>query len=173
MINFCLLFPFFLFSISHSNVIHREICVKDFSRTSAPRISKFGTNVGYDFLYCVKENQHAATYHSPNTSSQNILVPLFSFFLFLQLAKIKNLILQNCFNIPLMAMAGGMWALLTLCYIKLRIYLQLKSGVISSELSLLTSSTSWCRTDNASVTSPFSLASMALLENRKYILYTS
>ena len=30
-INFCLLFAFFLFSISHSNVIHREICVKDFS----------------------------------------------------------------------------------------------------------------------------------------------
>ena len=32
------LFPFFLFSISHSNVIHREICVKDFSGTTAPRI---------------------------------------------------------------------------------------------------------------------------------------
>ena len=59
-INFCLLFPFFLFSISHSNVIHREICVKDFSGTTVPRILKFGTNVGYDLLYCVKENQHAA-----------------------------------------------------------------------------------------------------------------
>ena len=53
------------FSISHSNVIHREICVKDFSGTSVPRILKFGTNVGYDLLYCVKENQHAAAYHSP------------------------------------------------------------------------------------------------------------
>ena len=52
-----------------------------------------------------------------NTSSQNILVPLFFFFfLSLQLAKI-NLLLQNCFNMPLMAMVGGMWALLTLCYI--------------------------------------------------------
>ena len=55
---------FFLFSISHSNVIHRKICVKDFSGTSVPRILKFGTNVGYDLLYCVKENQHAAVYHS-------------------------------------------------------------------------------------------------------------
>ena len=29
-----------------------------------PRVLKFGTNVGYDLLYCVKENQHAAAYHS-------------------------------------------------------------------------------------------------------------
>ena len=56
-IYFYLLFPF---SISHSNVIHREICVKDFSGTTAPRILKLGTNVGYDLLFCVKENQHAA-----------------------------------------------------------------------------------------------------------------
>ena len=55
---------------------------------------------------------------TPNASSQNILVLLFfSFFLSLQLAKIKNLLLQNCFNIPLMAMARGMLALFTLCYI--------------------------------------------------------
>ena len=54
---------FFLFSISHSNVIHREICVKDSSGTTAPRILKFGTNVGYDLLYCVKKNQPAAAYH--------------------------------------------------------------------------------------------------------------
>ena len=55
---------------------------------------------------------------TPNTSSQNILVPLFFFFfLSLQLTKVKNLHLQNCFNLPLMATAGGMWALLTLCYI--------------------------------------------------------
>ena len=47
---------------------------------------------------------------TPNTSSQNILVPLFFFFfLAFQLAKIKNLLLQNCFNIPLMATARGMW----------------------------------------------------------------
>ena len=45
--------PFFLFSISHFNVIHGEICVKDFSVTTVPRILTFGTNVGYDWLYCV------------------------------------------------------------------------------------------------------------------------
>ena len=55
---------------------------------------------------------------TPTTTSQNILVPsFFFFFLSLQLAKIKTLLLQNCFNIPLMATAVGMWALLTLCYI--------------------------------------------------------
>ena len=59
---------FFLFSISHSSVIHREICVKDFSGTTAIRILKFGTNVGYDLLYCVKENQYASAYHSPYLS---------------------------------------------------------------------------------------------------------
>ena len=57
------IFPFSFFSISHSSVIQREICVKDSSGTTAPRILKFGTNVGYDLLYCVKENQHAAAYH--------------------------------------------------------------------------------------------------------------
>ena len=61
---FAFFFHFFLFSISQSNVIHREICVKDFSGTTAPRILKFGINIGYDLLYCVKENQHAAAYHS-------------------------------------------------------------------------------------------------------------
>ena len=58
----------FHFSISHSNVLHREICVKDFSGTTMPRILKLGTNVGYDLLYRVKENQHAAAYHSPYLS---------------------------------------------------------------------------------------------------------
>ena len=29
-----------------------------------PLILKFGINVGYDLLYCVKMNQHAAAYHS-------------------------------------------------------------------------------------------------------------
>ena len=70
-IYFYLLFPFFLFSISHSNVIHREICVKDFSGTTVPRILTLGTNVGYDLLYRVKENQHAAAYHSPYLSIFN------------------------------------------------------------------------------------------------------
>ena len=48
------------FSISHSTVIYREICVKDSSKTTAARILKFGTNVGYDLLYCVRENQPPA-----------------------------------------------------------------------------------------------------------------
>ena len=30
---------------------------KDFSGTTAPRILKFGTNVGFDLLYCVRQNQ--------------------------------------------------------------------------------------------------------------------
>ena len=38
--------------------------LKDFSGTTAPRILKFGTNVGYDFLYCLKENQPPSAYHS-------------------------------------------------------------------------------------------------------------
>ena len=67
-INFCLLFHFSFFCISHSNVIHREICVKDFSGTTVPRILKFGTNVRYDLLYCVKENPFPAAYHSPYLS---------------------------------------------------------------------------------------------------------
>ena len=50
--------PLVLFSISHSSLMHREICVKDFSGATAPRISKFGTNIGYDNLYCVRKNQH-------------------------------------------------------------------------------------------------------------------
>ena len=54
---------FFHFSISHSIVIHREICVKGFSGTTTPRILKFGKNVGYDLLYCVRENQPPNAYH--------------------------------------------------------------------------------------------------------------
>ena len=53
---------------AHSNVIDREIYVKVFSETTAPRILKLGTNVGYGLLYCVRENQHAAAYHSPYLS---------------------------------------------------------------------------------------------------------
>ena len=44
--------------------MQREICVKDFSGTTAPKILKFDTNLGFDLLYRVKENQHAAAYHS-------------------------------------------------------------------------------------------------------------
>ena len=38
--------------------------IKDFSGTTEPRILKFGTNVGYNLLYCVRENQHPPAYHS-------------------------------------------------------------------------------------------------------------
>ena len=38
--------------------------VKDFSGTTKPRILKFGTNVGYNLLYCVREKQPPAAYHS-------------------------------------------------------------------------------------------------------------
>ena len=55
-------FSFFC-SISNSNVMHRGICVKDFSGATAPRVLKFGTNIGYDLLYCIGENQYPHTYH--------------------------------------------------------------------------------------------------------------
>ena len=58
---FCL---FFYFSISHSNIMHKGICFKDFAWTTAPRILKFGTHFGYDCLYCVRDNQHPHAYHS-------------------------------------------------------------------------------------------------------------
>ena len=31
---------------------------KDFSGTTGPRILKFCTNIGCEYLYCVRENQH-------------------------------------------------------------------------------------------------------------------
>ena len=37
--------------------------VKDFSGTTCPRILKFGTNLRYVKLYCVKENQLPPAYH--------------------------------------------------------------------------------------------------------------
>ena len=68
---------------------------------------KLDTHMGNGLIYCVHQNQAASTY----------MFFIFLLFLSLQLANIKNLHLQNCFNIPRMAMAGGMWALLTVCYI--------------------------------------------------------
>ena len=50
---FCLLFLFFFFSISQSNVMNMEIFMKDFSGTAFPTILKFGKNIRYDELYCV------------------------------------------------------------------------------------------------------------------------
>ena len=50
------------FSISHSNVMHWDICVKNFSGTTA--LLKFSTNSGYNWLNYVRENQHPHAYHS-------------------------------------------------------------------------------------------------------------
>ena len=60
-IYFYHLFPFFHLSLQSNTY---GSCVKDFSGTTAPRILKFGTNVGYDLLHCFKENLPAAAYHS-------------------------------------------------------------------------------------------------------------
>ena len=39
--------------------------IKDFSGTTVPRILKFGTNIGYDKLYCLLKNQpHDMAYQS-------------------------------------------------------------------------------------------------------------
>ena len=38
--------------------------VKNFSGTAEPRILKFGTNVGYNLLYCIRENQPPPAYRS-------------------------------------------------------------------------------------------------------------
>ena len=38
--------------------------VKDFSRTTAPRILKFGTRIGYDLLYCARKKQLPHACHS-------------------------------------------------------------------------------------------------------------
>ena len=38
--------------------------VKKFSGTTVPRILKFGTNIGYDKLYCVLKNQPHMAYQS-------------------------------------------------------------------------------------------------------------
>ena len=48
---------FFLFFLSSI------FFVKDFSGTTAPRIWKFYTNIGYDLLYCIRGNQHPHAYH--------------------------------------------------------------------------------------------------------------
>ena len=57
------------------------------------------THMGNGLIFCVHQIQAGKIY---------LFLFFSSFFLFLLLAKIKNLHLQNCFNIPLMAMAGGM-----------------------------------------------------------------
>ena len=48
--------------------MHREIFVKGFSGRIAPRILDFSANIGYDYLYRVRENLHPDAYHSLNLS---------------------------------------------------------------------------------------------------------
>ena len=60
---------FFVFSVTMCMCLYVYVCVnlfcvKDFSGTTASRILEFGTNVGYDMLYCVIENQPPPDYHS-------------------------------------------------------------------------------------------------------------
>ena len=54
-IYLCLLFQFFLFSISHSDVMNMQIFVKDFSGTTWPRILKF-----VKLYYVLKIQPHIA-----------------------------------------------------------------------------------------------------------------
>ena len=70
---------FLLFSISHSSVIHWEICDKYFSETIACRILQSGTSVVNYLLFYVKENQ---------------IPPSLNFFIFLslQFSNTKNFI---------------------------------------------------------------------------------
>ena len=55
----------------------REICVKDFSGTTAPRILKFGTNVGYDLLHCVRENQPPVRENQPPDAYHFLYLSIF------------------------------------------------------------------------------------------------
>ena len=60
----CNLPSFFHFvALFHLSLQYREICVKDLSRTTTPRILKFGIKIGC-FLFGVRDNQHPQAYHS-------------------------------------------------------------------------------------------------------------
>ena len=68
MLKFICLPPFFHLSLS---VMRRDIYVKDFPRTTEARILKFGTNIGFDYLYCVRDS-----------ASSCLSFPLFAHFSF-------------------------------------------------------------------------------------------
>ena len=63
-ICFSILFPLCSFTICHSCILNMEISVKHFSGTARHRMMKFGTNIGYDKLYCVRKNQPSPAYQS-------------------------------------------------------------------------------------------------------------
>ena len=69
--------------------------VKDFSGTTVPRILKFGTNIGYDKLYCVLKNQ-------PHMAYQSLYLSIFlSFQLFFHLissASISARVFKFCIH---------------------------------------------------------------------------
>ena len=65
-----------------------------------PTKLELDTHMGKGLIYGVHQIQAARRYL--------FLQFFFFFFLSVQLAKIKNLHLQNCFNLPLMATAGVM-----------------------------------------------------------------
>ena len=75
-----------------------------------PTKLKLDTHMRNGLIYCVHQIQAARIY---------LFLYFSSFFCLSNWQRLKTCIdLQNCFNIPLMAMAGGMWALLTtVCYI--------------------------------------------------------
>ena len=53
--------------LSFSLIVHFSFSqnfLSDFSGTTSSRILKFATNIGYDQLYCIKENQHPHACHS-------------------------------------------------------------------------------------------------------------
>ena len=65
--------------------MHRDICVKGLSGTTAPRILKFGVNIGYNYLYCVRQNQHRLAYHSLSICSLILFIYFYFFYLLLLL----------------------------------------------------------------------------------------
>ena len=68
-----IVFIFFCSNVCLSVCVNFFFSVKDFSGTTAPRVLKFYTNFGYDYLCCVRENQHPHACHS-------FYLSIFSFF---------------------------------------------------------------------------------------------
>ena len=87
------LYFFYFFSLEFQNINFLSLF------SVRPTKLKLDTHMGKGLICCVHQIQEARIY---------LFLYFSSFFLSFQLAKIKNLLLQNCFNILLMATAGGM-----------------------------------------------------------------